>query len=102
MRIKKFWEKTEIENLSVEDTSEVIDILQQSIENLDERKKNIFEVKNKLMNYQNTGIKKNDQIDDVVSNLEMCVKSIDDAMSKIDVSLKLMRDYSESGRKYLY
>lgn len=102
MKIKKFWEKNEILNLSTEETSDIIEILQSAIEELDGKKQEIFSEKNKLMNFQNRDTKKNDQIDDAISNLELSLKSLSDSISKIDESLKLIKDYSENGRKYLY
>lgn len=102
MKIKKFWEKNEIMNLPSEETTEIIDQLQSTIQDLDEKKSEIFKMKNTLMNYQNKDLKKNDQIDDVVSNLEISLRSLSDSISKIDECLNLLRDYNESGRKYLY
>ena len=102
MKIKKFWEKNEIPNLISEETNQMVEILQSSIEMLDEKKQEIFSTKNKLMNFQNRGVKKNDQIDDAVSNFEMSIKSINDAISKLDEGLNLLKDYNENGRKYLY
>jgi hypothetical protein len=69
---------------------------------MDAKKEEIISLKNEFSNYRSKSKKSNDQIDDSVSNLEIIDSKISDTLSALDTVVNNLKDYNESGRKFLY
>jgi hypothetical protein len=53
-------------------------------------------------NYKSESSKGNDQIDDSIASLQYVKKDIEDVLDKLDNVVTNLKDYNQSGRKYLY
>jgi hypothetical protein len=102
MKIRKFNEAEDINDISADRTNEIIEDLRKTIVFLEQKVENIDSYLNELGNFQNTKNSQNDQIDDAVSNLQLVRGAIKDSITNLDNSTISLEDYNKSGRKYLY
>jgi hypothetical protein len=102
MKIRKFNEADDINDISSDRTNEIIEDLRKTIVFLEQKVENIDSYLNELGNFQNTEKSKNDQIDDAVSNLQLVRSALKDSITNLDNSTISLEDYNKSGRKYLY
>jgi ABC-type transporter Mla subunit MlaD len=101
MRIKRFNEDDQVD-ISSDRVNEIITELSEIVTMESEKSKSIESLLGELGNYKNLSKRGNDQIDDSISNLQVIKKNIDDNIDKIDSVVNNLKDYNESGRKYLY
>jgi hypothetical protein len=102
MKIRKFNEAEDINDISADRTNEIIEDLRKTIVFLEQKVENIDSYLNELGNFQNTKNSQNDQIDDAVSNLQLVRGALKDSITNLDNSTISLEDYNKSGRKYLY
>lgn len=89
-------------DISNERVSEIIDKLSDISSAFDAKVIDVISIKDELSNYRSKSLKSNDQIDDSVSNLERINTRINDILSDLDTAINSLKDYNESGRKFLY
>jgi uncharacterized coiled-coil DUF342 family protein len=102
MKIRKFFESDETVDISNDRITEIINQISEIASTMDAKKEEIISLKNEFSNYRSKSKKSNDQIDDSVSNLEIVDSKISDTLSALDTVFKNLKDYNESGRKFLY
>jgi len=103
MRIMRFIESIDSSiDISNERVSEIIDKLSDISSAFDAKVIDVISIKDELSNYRSKSLKSNDQIDDSVSNLERINTRINDILSDLDTAINSLKDYNESGRKFLY
>jgi uncharacterized coiled-coil DUF342 family protein len=102
MKIRRFLEQEELNNISQERIEEIIDEVREMTSNLKEKNELCDSLINEFSNYKSDSGKTNDQVDDSISNLQLVRKNFEDIIDKLDNVVNNMSDYSESGRKYLY
>ena len=102
MKIRKFFEAEETVYISNDRIKEIIEQLSVISSTLDAKKEEIQSLTNELSNYRSKSKKSNDQIDDSVANLESIISKVKDVLSGLDTTSNNLKDYNESGRKYLY
>lgn len=102
MKIRRFIEQEELNNISQERIEEIIDEVREMASNLKEKNELCDSLINEFSNYKSDSGKTNDQVDDSISNLQLVRKNFEDIIDKLDNVVNNMSDYSESGRKYLY
>jgi uncharacterized coiled-coil DUF342 family protein len=102
MKIRRFLEQEELNNISQERIEEIIDEVREMASNLKEKNELCDSLINEFSNYKSDSGKTNDQVDDSISNLQLVRKNFEDIIDKLDNVVNNMSDYSESGRKYLY
>lgn len=102
MKIRKFNEADEINDISADRTTEIIEDLRKTIVFLEQKVENIDSYLNELGNFQNTKKSQNDPIDDAVANLQLVRGAIKDSITNLDNSTISLEEYNKSGRKFLY
>lgn len=102
MKIRKFFEQDENVDISNVRIKEILDTITSISSDFDKNKEVIISLTNELSNYRSKSKTSNDQIDDSVSNLEQINGDISKVLSSLDTIAKNLKDYDESGRKYLY
>lgn len=102
MKIRKFNEADEINDISADRTTEIIEDLRKTIVFLEQKVENIDSYLNELGNFQNTKKSQNDPIDDAVANLQLVRGALKDSITNLDNSTISLEEYNKSGRKFLY
>jgi hypothetical protein len=102
MKIFKFNEKKEIESIPTDTITDMLLKLDDAISSLDNNKKNITSIKNILSNYSSEEISNMNQIDNSYADLQVVSKKMSDAIELLDTIIKNLKDYNESGEKYLF
>lgn len=102
MKIRKFYEAEETVDISNERVKELIDQLSSINTLIDSKKTELMSILSELSNFRSKSTKSNDQIDDSVSNLETIETKISDISTSLDTVVNNLKDYNDSGRKYLY
>jgi chromosome segregation ATPase len=102
MKIRKFYEAEETVDISNERVKELIDQLSGINTLIDSKKTELMSILSELSNFRSKSTKSNDQIDDSVSNLETIETKISDISTSLDTVVNNLKDYNDSGRKYLY
>jgi hypothetical protein len=102
MKIRKFNEAEDINDISPDRTNEIIEDLRKTIVFLEQKVENIDSYLNELGNFQNTKKSQNDQIDDAIANLQLVRGALKDSITNLDNSTISLEDYNKSGRKFLY
>jgi len=102
MRIKKFVESTNLEDISSERIAEILKIIKETSELFDTKKEDISTFVTELSKFRSNKKKSNDQIDDTVLNLESTKKKISDVLTLLDTISSNLEDYKDNGRRYLY
>jgi ABC-type transporter Mla subunit MlaD len=102
MRIRKFNEGENTNEIAPERLIEIIEELSAIVSDLDAKKSKIESIYNDLSNFKGKSTKSNDQIDDSVSNLQLSKSGIDECIDKIDSAVNSLKNYEEKGRQYLY
>ena len=101
MKIRKFYEAEE--NKIADDVlNDIITKLSKIVSTMDQDKKEITSMRNTLSNFKSKSKTSNTQIDDSCANLETVDVKINDILSILDTTLSSLKDYNESGEKYLY
>lgn len=101
MKIKRFYESAS-EDISPERTEEIIKMITSIVKELSYNSEELEKLSKELDNYKSDSIESNDQIDDSVININSCKTKIEEATSTLDSVVANLKDYSESGRKFLY
>ena len=73
-----------------------------NLSDFDSKREKIESLHDELSNFKSRSTKSNDQIDDTVANLELVISKISDCINNLDTVSSELKDYDESGRKYLY
>ena len=102
MRIRKFNESSEVDDISNERVGEILESMKKISAFIDDKKDEIQSLTNELSKFKSNSNKSNDQIDDTVSTLESLKSKMDDLLSNIDSINSNLSDYTENGRRYLY
>jgi len=102
MKIRKFNEADEINDISADRTTEIIEDLRKTIVFLEQKVENIDSYLNELGNFQNTKKSQNDPIDDAVANLQLVRGALKDSITNLDNSTISLEEYNKNGRKFLY
>lgn len=102
MKIRKFNQAEDINDISPDRTNEIIEDLRKTIVFLEQKVENIDSYLNELGNFQNTKKSQNDQIDDAIANLQLVRGALKDSITNLDNSTISLEDYNKSGRKFLY
>ena len=102
MKIRRFNESEDSENISPERVGEIIEDLSNITSEIDKNAKMINSILNELENYKSTSKSSNNQVDDASISLDSIKSKLDESTSLIDSTIKVLRDYTESGEKYLY
>jgi len=101
MKIKRF-DENQVQNLTNERTDEIVEVLAELSILIDQKSELIESFINELNNFRDVSKSKNDQIDDSISNLQIAKSSFSDSLDKLSNAVISLKDYKESGRKYLY
>lgn len=99
--LRKFNEGEQID-ITADRVNEINEQLEDFSSTIQEKLKLIDSLINELNNYKNDSNKGNDQIDDSIIALQVIKKDIEDCNDKIDTVVNNLKDYNDSGRKYLY
>ncbi len=102
MRIRKYNESSEINNISNERIAEILDELKKISSYIDDKKNEVQSFTGELSKFKSRTNKSNDQIDDTVSTLETLKSKMDDILSNLNAINNNLTDYKENGRRYLY
>jgi chromosome segregation ATPase len=102
MKIRKFFEQDENVDISNDRIKEILEQLTTISSDLDTNRESIISLTNELSNYRSKSKTSNDQIDDSVSNFEQVKENISTIISLLDTISKNLKDYDQSGRRYLY
>lgn len=102
MRIRKYFEATELNNISNERITEILEELKKISSFIDDKKNEVQSFTGELSKFKSKTNKSNDQIDDTVSNLESLQTKMDDMLSALNAINNNLTDYKENGRRYLY
>ena len=102
MRIKRFYENSEVNDISSERVSEIIEELRVHISDINTKKEYFETIYIELNNYKSKSTKSNDQIDDSIINLDLIVEDTNDIINNIDSVLNNLVNYIDNGREYLY
>lgn len=103
MKIRKFNESSDdIVDISNDRIKEIIQKVTSISVSFNEKKEEVQSLTYELSNYRSKSKKSNDQIDDSVSNLEGVNTKISDILLSLDTIVNNLKDYYESGRKFLY
>jgi t-SNARE complex subunit (syntaxin) len=101
MRIKRFLEAN-VEDISPEKVNDIIDLLSKMAKEFEYNREVLDKVVKDLENFKSDSSESNDQIDDSVINLDASKVKLQDMLSSIDSVVLNLKDYNESGRKFLY
>lgn len=102
MRIKRFYEDIENNDISKERVSEIIEDLKIHISDINTKKDYFESLLVELNNYKSKSTKSNDQIDDSIVNLDLVVEDITSTINNVDNIIKNLVNYIENGREFLY
>jgi len=102
MKILKFNEADESNKIADDSLQIILDKLSKITSDLDSNKKEITSITNTLSNFKSKSKSSNTQIDDSCSNLETIDVKISDILNLLDTVFNNLKDYNESGEKYLY
>lgn len=102
MRIRKFYEAEDLDQISPESLQTIITKLSNTISTIDNHRKDISSSLNTLSNFKSKSKSSNTQIDDSCANLETVDSKLDETINLLDTVLKNLKDYNDSGEKYLY
>ena len=102
MKIRKFYEAEEQLQLSNETLSEIMDKIENTSESIDSNKKGISSVIETLSNFLSNSKSSNNQIDDAHLNLKTVESKISDILSLLDEVNNQLKNYNESGEKFIY
>ena len=101
MKIRRFLE-SEGMDISPDRVTDILEILSSMVADVNQKIETVDSFINELNNFKSDSKSNNDQIDDSVSNLELLRGHLKDSIDKMDNTISSMRDYNQSGRKYLY
>jgi ABC-type transporter Mla subunit MlaD len=101
MRIKRFNESEQLD-ISTERIGEIVESVKEMMSFIDDKSDFLESLLNELNNYKNESSKGNDQIDDSIASLQVAKKDVDNILDKLDNVVSNLKDYNDSGRKYLY
>ena len=101
MKIKRFNESEQLD-ISTERIVEIVVIVKEMMDFIDDKSDFLESLLNELNNYKNESSKGNDQIDDSIASLQVAKKDVDNILDKLDNVVSNLKDYNDSGRKYLY
>lgn len=101
MRIKRFLEAN-VEDISPEKVNDIIDLLSKMVKEFEYNREVLDKIVKDLENFKSDSSESNDQIDDSVINLDASKVKLQDMLSIIDSVVLNLKDYNESGRKFLY
>lgn len=82
--------------------TEIIDEISQTIENFDSDKKTLISLSETLSNFLSSSKTANNQLDDAYLNLKTIETKISDIISLLDTTSKQLKDYYDSGEKFIY
>jgi len=100
--IRKFTEATEQLQLSNETLEGMMDKITQVSESMDSGKKNISSIIETLSNFLSNSKSSNNQIDDAHLNLKTIETKISDMLGLLDQVNNQLKDYNDSGEKFIY
>ena len=100
--IRKFTEATEQLQLSNETLEEMMDKIEEISENMDSGKKTISSIVETLSNFLSNSKSSNNQIDDAHLNLKTIETKISDMLGLLDQVNSQLKDYNDSGEKFIY
>lgn len=101
MKIKRFNESEQLD-ISTERVGEIVESVKEMMAFIDDKNDFLESLLNELNNYKNESSKGNDQIDDSIASLQVAKKDVDNILDKLDNVVSNLKDYNDSGRKYLY
>lgn len=101
MKIKRFNESEQLD-ISIERIGEIVESVKEMMDFIDDKSDFLESLLNELNNYKNESTKGNDQIDDSIASLQVAKKDVDNILDKLDNVVSNLKDYNDSGRKYLY
>lgn len=101
MKIRRFNEAEEM-NISNERVEEIINELSSMTSDINEKAKFIATLASELENYRSKSKQTNNQIDDASLNMDSLKSKLDESTTLLDNIIDLLKDYTESGEKYLY
>ena len=99
---RKTIDENQVQNLSNYKTNEKVEILAELSIWIYQKSELVESFINELNNFRYVSKSKNDQIDDSISNLQIVKSSFGDSLDKLNNVVISLKDYKESGRKYLY
>lgn len=102
MKIKKFFESSQIDDISKERVDEIIIELTSLMTEFNNSREDLVSFSSELGRYRSKSSKTNDQIDDSSITLDDVVSKLDSIISSVDVVISNLNDYNSNGRKYLY
>lgn len=102
MKIRKFYEAEEQLQLSNDTIVEMMDKIKEISENIDNNKKTILSISETLSNFLSNSKSSNNQIDDAHLNLKTIESKISDLIGLLDQVNKQLKDYNDSGEKFIY
>ena len=100
--IRKFTEATEQLLLSNETLEGMMDKITQVSESMDSGKKTISSIIETLSNFLSNSKSSNNQIDDAHLNLKTIETKISDMLGLLDQVNNQLKDYNDSGEKFIY
>jgi Sec-independent protein translocase protein TatA len=90
-------------NISSDRVRELMKDLEESMDNFDKNLNNFKTLQKELSNYKSKKSKKNNQIDDTVSEFQLLNKSLEeDIISRLDIIIQQLKDYTTNGERYIY
>jgi t-SNARE complex subunit (syntaxin) len=101
MKIKRFLEAS-VEDISPDKVNDIIDLLTKMVKEFEYNREVLDKVVKDLEGFKSDSSESNDQIDDSVINLDSSKVKLQDILSIIDSVVLNLKDYNESGRKFLY
>lgn len=102
MKIRKYYEASELNNISNERITEILEELKKISSFIDDKKNEVQSFTGELSKFKSKTNKSNDQIDDTVQTLETLKSKMDDILSSLNAINNNLTDYKENGRRYLY
>jgi chromosome segregation ATPase len=100
--IRKFTEATEQLQLSNETLEEMMNKITQISEDMDSGKKTVSSIVETLSNFLSNSKSSNNQIDDAHLNLKTIETKISDMLGLLDQVNNQLKDYNDSGEKFIY
>jgi len=100
--IRKFTEATEQLQLSNETLEEMMNKITQISEDMDSGKKTVSSIVETLSNFLSNSKSSNNQIDDAHLNLKTIDTKISDMLELLDEVNNQLKDYNDSGEKFIY
>jgi hypothetical protein len=100
--IRKFTEATEQLQLSNETLEEMMNKITRISEDMDSGKKSVSSIVETLSNFLSNSKSSNNQIDDAHLNLKTIETKISDMLGLLDQVNNQLKDYNDSGEKFIY